>query len=78
MGISRLNQDIDTGRKIEITDFMDPSKARQLIVDRIVVTPQRVVVAKAIVLSACQKTASSDDLIAAVLKANDVAIWDLK
>jgi hypothetical protein len=33
-----------------------------------------VVIAKAIVLSACQKTSSSDDLIAAVLEANNVVM----
>lgn len=53
---------------------MNETEVRKLILDRTVVTPQRVVVAKAIVLSACQKTSSSDDLIAAVLEANDVAI----
>lgn len=37
-------------------------------------TPQQVIVAKAIVLNVCQKTSTSDDLIAAVLKANSVAI----
>jgi len=53
---------------------MNESEARKLVLDRTVVTPQRVVVAKAIVLNACQKTSSSDDLVAAVLQANGVAI----
>ena len=53
---------------------MNESEAKKIILDRIVVTPQRVVVAKAIVLSNCQKISSADDLISAVLKANDVAI----
>ena len=53
---------------------MNESEARKLILDRTVVTPQRVVVAKAIILSTCQKTSSSDDLIATVLEANGVAM----
>ena len=53
---------------------MNESEAKKLILERTVVTPQRVVVAKAIVLSACQKTSSSDDLIAAVLEANGVVM----
>jgi len=53
---------------------MNESEARKIILDRTLVTPQRVVIAKAIILNACQKTSSTDDLIAAVLKANDVTI----
>lgn len=53
---------------------MNESQAKKLVLDRTVVTPQRVVVAKAIVLNACQKTSSSDDLVAAVLRANGAAI----
>jgi hypothetical protein len=53
---------------------MNESEAKKLVLDRTVVTPQRVVVAKAIVLSACQNTSSSDDLVAAVLQANGASI----
>lgn len=53
---------------------MKESEAEKFILERVLVTPQRVVVAKAIVLSTCQKMSSSDDLIGAVLKANDVVL----
>lgn len=53
---------------------MNESEAKKLILERTVVTPQRVVVSKAILLSACQKTSSSDDLVAAVLEANGVTM----
>lgn len=51
---------------------MNESEAKKLILERTIVTSQQVVVAKAIVLRACQKTSSSDDLIAAVLEANSI------
>ena len=53
---------------------MNESEAKKIVLNRTVVTPQRVVVAKAIVLSACQNTSSSKDLIDAVLDANGVAM----
>ncbi|MBU0508884.1 hypothetical protein KKH27_08625 [bacterium] len=53
---------------------MNESEAKKLILERTVVTPQRVIVAKAIVLNACQRTSSSDDLIAAVLEVNGVVM----
>jgi hypothetical protein len=53
---------------------MKEAEAKRVILDRILVTPQRVVIAKGIILNACQKTSSSDDLIAAVLDANGAAI----
>lgn len=53
---------------------MNESEAKKLILDRTIVTPQKVVVAKAIVLNTCLKTSSSDNLIAAVLQANGVAM----
>jgi hypothetical protein len=53
---------------------MNESQAQKIILERVVVTPQKVVFAKSIVLTTCSKTSSSDDLIAAVLEANDVAI----
>lgn len=59
---------------METADLMNESEARKLILDRTGVTPQRVVFAKAIILNASQKTTSSDSLIAAVLKANELTI----
>lgn len=53
---------------------MNESEAKKFILERAVVTPQKVIFAKAIVLSACSKTSSSDDLIVAVLKANGVVM----
>jgi hypothetical protein len=53
---------------------MNEAEARKLILNRTVVTPQKVVISKAIVLNACRKTSSSDDLITAVLKANDIVM----
>jgi hypothetical protein len=53
---------------------MNESEAERVILDRTVVTPQKVVIAKGIILNACQKTSSSNDLIAAVLDANGAAI----
>lgn len=53
---------------------MNENEAKKLILQRAVVTPQRVVIAKAIVLSACPKSSSSDDLIVAVLKANGIVM----
>ncbi len=51
---------------------MKESEAKKLILDRTVVTPQHVVVAKAIILNVCYAISSSEDLIAAVLEANGV------
>lgn len=53
---------------------MNESEAMKIILDGIAVTPQRVVVAKAIILNAFQKTASSEHLKDAVLEANHVVI----
>lgn len=53
---------------------MNESEAKKLIIERAVVTPQRVVIAKAIILEASKKSSSSDNFIAAVLQANGVAI----
>jgi len=53
---------------------MKEFEAKKFIIERIVVTSQQVVFAKAIVLNACQKFTSSDELITAVLEANDAVI----
>lgn len=53
---------------------MTPSEAEAVIRARVAVTRQRVLLAKAIVLSAVSGTSSSDDLVAAVLRANDIVV----
>jgi len=74
MQVVRFNQPIKVDRKTWSREYMNESEAKKLIIERTVVTPQKVVFAKAIVLSACKETKSSDDLIAAVLEANGVAM----
>jgi len=53
---------------------MNESEAKKLILARSAVTPQRVVIAKAIILNSCQQTSAADDLIIAVLKANNITM----
>lgn len=53
---------------------MSPEEAERQIRQRIVVTPQRVMVAKAIILDHTKAITSTDDLIAEVLRANSAAL----
>jgi len=53
---------------------LNESEAKNRILERVVVTPQRVVIAKAIVLNASENKSSSEDLVDAVLKANAVVV----
>jgi hypothetical protein len=51
---------------------MNPAEAETAIRSRVSVTQQRVMIAKAIIIESVTSTCTSDDLIAAVLRANDV------
>lgn len=53
---------------------MNPEAAERAIRNRIVVTPQKVTIAKAIVLGLATGAVNSDDLIAGVLKANAIVL----
>ena len=53
---------------------MNPEDAERQIRQRIIVTPQRVMIAKAIILELAKTVSSSDELIAGVLKANAVVL----
>lgn len=53
---------------------MSPDEAERYIRQRIVVTPQRVMIAKAIILDLAKSISSSDELIAGVLRANSITL----
>lgn len=53
---------------------MSPDQAEKLIRSRIVVSPQKVTIAKAIVLDLAKGIVSSDELIAGVLRANAIVL----
>ena len=55
---------------------MDPRQAKRLIDERIAVTPQRVVIAKAIILHASANESQSSALIDAVLRGNTIEMPD--
>lgn len=53
---------------------MNPAEAETAIRARVSVTQQRVMIAKAIIVESVTSSCTSDDLIAAVLRANDVVV----
>ena len=55
---------------------MNEREAKNLIDERIAVTPQRVLIAKAIIFEASHKESQSSNLIDAVLRANRIEMPD--
>ncbi|MEE8161838.1 MAG: hypothetical protein V3T61_09395 [Acidobacteriota bacterium] len=59
-----------------MAEQLDPREAKRLIDERTTVTPQRVVIAKAIILEASANESQSSALIDAVLRANSIEMPD--